>query len=130
MRESSNSKKTKLRFKFQLNFDKAFPYFMVAPTIAIIGILTIYPIIIGIMLSFYNYTLVMPVKPFIGFRNYLNLLSDLRFLFILGNTVLFAVGSPFSKSIIKTKRHISLNWFLTLDYSISSVCLCMGLDAQ
>lgn len=91
MQESSNLKR--LRFKFQLSFDQAFPYLMVAPTVAVIGTLIIYPIITGIRLSFYDYTLVMPVKPYIGFRNYLNLLSDLRFLFILGNTVLFAVLS-------------------------------------
>jgi len=98
MQESSNLKR--LRSKFQLNFDQAFPYLMVAPTIAIIGILIIYPIITGIRLSFYDYTLVMPVKPYIGFRNYLNLLSDLRFLSILGNTMLFAVLSVAISTVI------------------------------
>jgi len=112
----------RLRFKLETGFDRVFPYVMVAPTIAVICALIIYPIITGIKLSFYNYTLVSPIKPYIGLENYANLLKNTRFLFILGNTVVFAVFSV----IISTLIGLLVALFLNKSSKVTGVYRSIG----
>lgn len=73
--------------------NKFFPYLMIAPTILILGILIFYPLVVGIRLSFFDYNLMFPIRPFVGLKNYFLLLGDRRFIFLLWNTILFALLS-------------------------------------
>ena len=80
--------------------DKYFAYIMVAPAIISILTLSIYPILQGIRLSFFDYTLINPSKPFIGISNYSFVLNDPRFWKALVNTVGFSVLSVLLSTLL------------------------------
>jgi len=68
-----------------------FCYLGLVPVFAIYWILRLEPIGRTFILSFYDWHLVRPVKPFVGLANYQELLRDENFLLALKNTTLFAV---------------------------------------
>lgn len=80
--------------------DKYFAYIMVSPAVISILVLSIYPIIQGIRLSFFEYTLIAPNKPFIGLENYRMIISDPRFWKALSNTFSFTLLSVFFSTIL------------------------------
>ena len=56
-----------------------YPYALVFPTLLIIGVILLYPMFTGLMLSFQNYKLTKPVpanERFIGFSNYIAMFKD------------------------------------------------------
>ncbi len=69
---------------------KGAPYFMVAPAVAILLGITIFPLIysIGMSLTPLNLTRPGSGKEFIGLRNYLDLFKDYRFWRTLSNTLI------------------------------------------
>ncbi len=89
--------------------DRAFPYLMTLPTVVVLGLLVVYPLITGVRLSFFNYNLMFPTKPFVGLENYRHLLSDSRFLFLLWNTVLFALLSVVFSTLLGLLVALFLN---------------------
>lgn len=97
------------KLNLSLFLERAFPYLMVTPTIIVVCTLIIYPILTGISLSFYNYVLVSSEKPFIGLKNYSEILSDLRFHRILFNTVIFALLSVAISTLIGLGSALFLN---------------------
>jgi len=82
---------------------------MVAPAVVSILILSLYPIIQGIRLSFFDYTLINPSKPFVGPENYLNVLRDPRFWKALYNTVAFSILSVFFSTLLGLVVALLLN---------------------
>lgn len=80
--------------------DKYFAYIMVAPAIISILILSFFPIFQGIRLSFFDYTLINPSKPFIGLENYSSVLNDPRFWKALANTVGFSILSVLFSTLL------------------------------
>lgn len=60
---------------------------MVIPSMIIIAVFTIYPIIQSLVMSFTNWNILRNTKKFIGLSNYINMFSDERFLNALKNTV-------------------------------------------
>ena len=73
---------------------EAIPYFMVAPSMAILAAFVLYPIGYMIYLSFYKWNMIGPMK-YVGLKNYLNLFHDADFWAVMGNTfqyMVFTVG--------------------------------------
>jgi multiple sugar transport system permease protein len=68
-----------------------FCYLGLIPVFVIYWILRLEPIARTFILSFYDWHLIRPVRPFVGLANYWDLLSDENFLLALKNTTLFAV---------------------------------------
>ncbi|MBI3457478.1 MAG: sugar ABC transporter permease [Candidatus Rokubacteria bacterium] len=68
-----------------------FCYLGLLPVFVIYWVLRLEPIGRTFVLSFYDWHLVRPVKPFVGLANYWDLLQDDNFLLALRNTTLFAV---------------------------------------
>jgi multiple sugar transport system permease protein len=68
-----------------------FCYLGLVPVFVIYWILRLEPIARTFILSFYDWHLIRPVRPFVGLANYWDLLSDENFLLALKNTTLFAV---------------------------------------
>ena len=66
--------------------------FMVAPSIIILGVFVIYPIISSLILSLFKWDLLSNERLFIGLANYGHAFGDERFWNALKNTVLFTVG--------------------------------------
>jgi multiple sugar transport system permease protein len=69
----------------------SFCYLGLLPVFAIYWVLRLEPIGRTFVLSFYDWHLIRPVKPFVGLDNYRELLQDQNFLLALRNTTLFAV---------------------------------------
>jgi multiple sugar transport system permease protein len=68
-----------------------FCYFGLLPVFAIYWVLRLEPIARTFILSFYDWHLIRPLKPFVGLANYRDLVHDDNFLLALKNTTLFAV---------------------------------------
>ncbi len=67
-------------------------YYFILPAIIAIALLTIYPVIYTLILSFYNYNIIFAhLKKFVGFGNYIELLSNPFFWQVMGNSVFFTV---------------------------------------
>jgi multiple sugar transport system permease protein len=66
-------------------------YLMIAPAVAILAGVAVYPIVAAAWLSLHRMILVFHEKRFIGASNYAFLLSDARFWSALGNTAYFAL---------------------------------------
>jgi multiple sugar transport system permease protein len=77
--------------------NKWYPYFLVFPTLLIIGVILLYPMMTGLALSFQNRILTRPVpdnERFIGLKNYIALFKDPIFRISLlktGEWVFFSV---------------------------------------
>jgi multiple sugar transport system permease protein len=70
-----------------------FCYLTLAPVLALFAYVRVYPIAWSIVLSFYRWDLIRPLKPFIGLANYQNLLSDENFLLALKNTAIYSIAT-------------------------------------
>jgi ABC-type sugar transport system permease subunit len=103
--------------------ERYFAYIMVAPAVVSILILSLYPIIQGIRLSFFDYTLINPSKPFVGPENYLNVLRDPRFWKALYNTVAFSILSVFFSTLLGLVVALLLNSKIPLKGFLRSLTL-------
>jgi len=76
----------------RLTFSKyCFCYLGLIPVFVIYWVLRLEPISRTFILSFYDWHLIRPLKPFVGLANYREMWSDENFLLALRNTTLFAV---------------------------------------
>jgi len=67
------------------------PYLFILPAGLILGIFSIGAMFFAFYLSFHNWSINDPVKPFIGFQNYYFALTDRVFLLSIANTFEYAV---------------------------------------
>ncbi|MDQ6660645.1 MAG: sugar ABC transporter permease [Chloroflexota bacterium] len=91
--------KPSLRERLDLG-NGVFPYFLVAPTIIIIALVAVYPIIDSMRLSFLDNPLVATGATFVGLRNYLQVIGDPAFKNSLGVTVSFSVASVALETLV------------------------------
>lgn len=69
------------------------PYLYVAPSLLVFALFFLYPIGYLIYLSFTSWNLIQPIKEWVGFNNYRELLQDRDFLQVLTNTLFYTVVS-------------------------------------
>ena len=98
---------------------RSFPLFVI-PTLAAFAIGFIIPFVMGIWLSFCEFTTVQNAT-FVGFKNYIRAFTDDTFLYSLGFTALFAVTSlviinilAFALAMLLTKKLKGTNIFRTI----------------
>lgn len=91
--------KASLRDRFDLG-NGMFPYFLVAPTIIIIALVAVYPIIDSIRLSLLDNPLIPSGSNFVGLRNYLQVLGDSAFRNSVGVTLIYSVVSVALETVI------------------------------
>ena len=103
----------------ETSLKRYFPLF-IFPTLAAFIIGFIVPFIMGIWLSFYEFTTVQNAT-FAGFKNYVSAIADETFLYSLGFTVLFAVTSliiinvaAFMLAVLLTQKLKGTNVFRTI----------------
>ncbi len=92
-----------LRSRVQKRFDLGsglFPYFLVAPTIIIIALVAVYPIIDSVRLSLLANPLIPTGSTFVGLRNYLQVIGDPAFQSSIGVTLIFSVASVALETLI------------------------------
>jgi len=70
------------------------PIFMIAPALALLGVLLLYPLARGVQMSFYDIELLAPSgsEQFIGLNNYLTLLQRSDFWQSVRVTVVYTLG--------------------------------------
>ncbi|MBV9709644.1 MAG: sugar ABC transporter permease [Ktedonobacteraceae bacterium] len=93
------SSKPSLRERLDLG-NGLFPYFLVLPTIIIIALVAVYPIIDSVRLSLLNNPLIPSGSTFVGLNNYLHIIGDPAFRNSIGVTVIFSVASVALETII------------------------------
>ena len=77
-----------------------FPYFLVAPTIIIIALVAVYPIIDSVRLSFLTNPLIPSGATFAGLRNYAQVIGDPAFRSSIGITLVFSVVSVALETLV------------------------------
>jgi len=86
-----------------------FPYFLVAPTIIIIALIAIYPIIDSIRLSFLTNPLSPAGTTFAGLKNYIQVIGDPAFRGSIGLTIVFSVASVALETLVGFAVAILMN---------------------
>ena len=76
------------------------PYFLVAPTIIIIALVAVYPILDSIRLSLLDNPLVPSGATFVGLHNYLQVIGDPAFRGSIGLTLVFSVASVALETLV------------------------------
>lgn len=114
--------------------DRMFPYLMLLPSLLGLAIVVVYPIISGLLLSLYDYTLLYAHYPFIGLGNYVELFTkDAAFWGTLDNTVLYMILNGVISTIIAIgvalilnrsgKLQVFLRGFMLLPWLVPSVVI-------
>jgi multiple sugar transport system permease protein len=70
-----------------------FCYSALLPVLALFAYVRVVPIIESVVISFYRWDFIRPVKPFIGLANYRNLLTDENFILALKNTLIYSFAT-------------------------------------
>jgi multiple sugar transport system permease protein len=68
-------------------------YLMNAPGVILFGTFIIYAVLVALWISFHDWDLIEPDRPFIGLGNYREILADAAFWAAIGHTVYLTVGS-------------------------------------
>jgi ABC-type sugar transport system permease subunit len=74
------------------------PLLLVVPALASIGSISVYPVLIGLWLSFRDTTLASPTDTFVGLGNYLQLFSDSQFWNAWIHTIQFTGASTLAET--------------------------------
>jgi len=94
---------------------------LLIPALIIICIVVVFPLIYSFGLSFTNKYVLSPNTKFIGFRNYILILSSSGYWQILGNTIIIAFGS------VAVMTTIAMSMALLLNKTIKGIKLFRGL---
>lgn len=94
-----------------------FCYIVLAPVLLLFGYVRMLPIFDSLVLSFHKWELINPLKPFIGWANYLELMDDENFWLSLKNTTIYA----FSVVILSILIAVPLSVFLARKSKLSAV---------
>jgi multiple sugar transport system permease protein len=109
-----------------------YPYLTILPALLLIGLFTLYPVAVAIQDSFYQYVLTKPRShPFIGLRNFREVIGSYYFLNSLSITGMFTVASVAGvflfglavASLLNTKIRLAavLKVIILLPWAIPSV---------
>jgi multiple sugar transport system permease protein len=69
-------------------------YLFIAPGLIHFAIFTVFAVGFAFYISFHEWNIIKPDKPFVGLENYVQLFDDPRFLRAVTNTLTFMVGVP------------------------------------
>ena len=83
-----------------VRFSRLGPFLLLLPALASIGAVSVYPVFLGLWLSFRDTTLSSPTDSFVGVGNYLQLLYDSQFWNAWIHTVQFTCTSTLLETLI------------------------------
>jgi multiple sugar transport system permease protein len=76
------------------------PWLFVTPTLMLIVVVTIFPTIYTLGLSFFKWEATLKNKPFIGLGNYIQLFKDDRFINSIGITLFLVIIGVFLELVL------------------------------
>lgn len=83
--------RTKVKNRLKLNPNVWIPFLLLIPSIIIFAVFTFGPLFYTVYLSFFDWNMISTNKEFVGFKNYLDVLSDPNIVKIVGNTFLYII---------------------------------------
>lgn len=86
-----------------------FCYLALLPVVILFLWLRVWPAASTINLSFHDWNLIRPHKPFVGLKNFINLFSDRLFLMSLRNTTIFAFATVVFGMLLAMPLALALN---------------------
>ncbi len=90
-------------------YDRAFPYLLLIPAAVIAGVVLIYPLLNGIVLSFTSYTPFNPTYTWVGLNNYKLIFSDLVYWEVLFNSIFIIFSAALIQLLIGLALALLLN---------------------
>jgi len=113
-------------------WDRIYPYISVSIPFLVIALFTIYPVLYAVRISFYQYILTKPKShPFVGFKNFLEVIDSYYFRTSLTNTALYALATVIGVTVFglivglllnsKVKTANLLKIIILLPWAIPSV---------
>ncbi len=86
-----------------------FCYLGLAPTLLLFAYLRIVPIVTTLAASLYNWDMIRPIRIFVGWGNYLELIRDANFQTALVNTSVLAAGSVILGTVLALLLAVTVN---------------------
>jgi len=113
-------------------WDRVYPYISITLPFLVIALFTIYPVLYAVRISFYQYILTKPKShPFIGLKNYIEVINSYYFRTSLVNTALYTVAAVIGVTIFglvvslllnsKAKTAAALRVIILLPWAIPAV---------
>ena len=84
-------------------------WIFVAPAMAVVICLLVYPLFSTVLYSFTNKTMIKPTYKFVGLKNYINILTDKEFYNAFGHTLLWTIGSVVGQVLVGFTGALCLN---------------------
>ena len=95
---------------FRLSYDERSAYVLVAPLVAVLSVVAVFPILYSFYISLYSLKLTRPRRvPFVWFDNYVTVLADPIFWASVERTVVFTVMSVVAIAVISLFVALLLN---------------------
>lgn len=91
--------KGSLRLKWRRLRKNWTAYLFLAPGLVHFTVFTLFAVSFAFYLSFHEWNILEPEKPFVGLDNYIRLFSDQKFHRAVGNTLLFMLGIPLTMAL-------------------------------
>ncbi len=88
-----NSRKRGVRYKFRQMGREWNAYLFLAPGLILFSVFTVFALIYAFYLTFHEWNILQPAKPFVGLQNYRDMLHDQQFKQSVINTAYFTGGS-------------------------------------
>ncbi len=85
------------------------PYFFILPTLLLIGLIVVYPLVQAVLLSLTNVSFINPVAQYVGLKNFVSILSSDTFWRVFGNTLLWTVSVVVFQFILGLLTALLLN---------------------
>jgi raffinose/stachyose/melibiose transport system permease protein len=79
------------------------------PALVLFGLFIVYPLVSGVTYSFTDWDGYSPEKHWVGFDNFVRLVTDQTFLSVLGNTFIYGIGSTVLQQILGLGLALALN---------------------
>ncbi len=97
--EVQNHETTLKRKKIRFSLWRPGPFVLLVPALASIGAVSVYPVLLGLWLSFRDTTLASPTDTFIGLDNYRQIVSDGQFWNAWIHTIQFTTASTLLETL-------------------------------
>ena len=102
-----------MKFKTPKYEQRFWAYTFLAFPLLLLSVFVFFPIGFAFVVSFYDWNLLIPDKPFVGLGNYIELFQDEVFVKAVNNTIIYTIG------VVPVQTFLSL--FLALISFLSAV---------
>lgn len=81
-----------MKFKTNRHEQRFWAWVFLALPLMLLSVFVFFPILFAFVVSFYDWNLLIPDKPFVGLANYIEVFNDEVFLISIKNTIIYTIG--------------------------------------